>query len=117
MYQTTTDADAAFEGGKGVVVDGRPVRTEYAEARREYIIQNGDTGSSRAGSIVLSRVSGGPISQDEAEALLGQYGPIAEMHPTTHADARNFGVPEGMWIKFAYYLDGKDAVKVSHYLL
>lgn len=77
-------------------------------------MQNGDTGSSHgSGSVVLSRVGGGPISKEEAESLLGQYGPIQEMYPTTHADARLHGTPEGMWVKFAYYLDFKDAARVS----
>lgn len=100
-----------------MVIDDRKVRTERAQARREYIVQNGDTGSSYgSGSVVLSRTSGGPISKEEAESLLGQFGPIQEMFPTTHADARLHGTPEGMWVKFAYYLDSKDALKVVHLL-
>lgn len=96
-----------------MVVDERKIRTERAQARREYIIRNGDTGSpSRSGEVVLSRIGGGPVSKDEAADLLGHYGPIADMHPTTHAEGRMHGLPEGMWVQFAYYLDFKDALKV-----
>lgn len=112
--QEVENADAAIKGGRDLVVDGRKIRTEHAQARREYIAQNGDTGSSfSTGSVVLSRVGGGAITQDEAEDLLGHYGPIEQMQPTTHQDKRLHGVSEGMWVKFAYYLDFKDAVKVS----
>lgn len=96
-----------------MVVDERKIRTEFAQARREYVLQNGDTGLSiGSGSVVLCRVGGGPVSKEEAGELLSRYGPIQEMTPTTHADAREHGVPEGMWVKFAYYLDFKDALKV-----
>ena len=95
-------------------MDDRKIRTEHAEARREYILKNGDTGLSiGSGSVVLSRVGGGRISKEEAHGLLSQYGPIQEMQPTTHADANSHGIPEGIWVKFAYYLDFKDALKVS----
>jgi len=94
-------------------VDDRTIRTERAQARREYILQNGDTGLSiRSGSVVLSRVGGGPISKDEAFELLSRYGPIEGTQPTTNADA-NHGIPEGIWVKFAYYSDSKDALKVG----
>lgn len=96
-----------------MVVDDRKIRTEQAQARREYILQNGDTGLSvGSGSVVLSRIGGGPISKDEAFELLSRYGPIEGTQPTTHADA-NHGIPEGIWVKFAYYSDSKDALKVS----
>lgn len=97
-----------------MIVDDRKIRTEHAEARREYITRNGDTSlSCGLGSVVLSRVGGGAISKEEAQGLLGHYGPIQEMQPTTNADARLHGIPEGIWVKFAYYLDFKDALKVS----
>ena len=97
-----------------MLVDGRKIRTEHAEARREYILPNGDTGLSiRSGSVVLSRIGGGPVTKETARELLSAYGPIQEMQPTTHADANVHGIPEGIWVKFAYYLDFKDAVKVS----
>lgn len=96
-----------------MVVEDRKVRAEHAEARREYILQNGDTGLSiGSGSVILSRAGGGAISKEAAHALLSGYGPIAEMQPTTHADANLHGIPEGMWVKFAFYLDFKDALKV-----
>jgi len=116
--QEARNADAAIEGGRNLIVDGRKIRTEHAQARREYIAQNGDTGSSvSTGSVVLSRVSGGAVTREEAEELLAHYGPIEQMQPTTHQDKRLHGVPEGMWVKFAYYLDFKDAVKVSFSLI
>lgn len=60
----------------------------------------------------MAKLNGGAITTEEAtEALIG-YGPIAKMHPTTHGDAREFGLPPGMWVEFAYYLDYKDALKV-----
>lgn len=34
------------------------------------------------------------------------------MHPTTHADFRLHGVPEGMWVKFGFVPDYQDCLKV-----
>jgi len=114
ILQTIEAATQAIEGGRDLIVDDRKIRTEHAEARREYILQNADTGLSiGSGSVVLSRVGGGPVSKDEAHELLSRYGPIQETQPTTHADANTHGIPEGIWVKFAYYLDFKDALKVS----
>ncbi|KAK5079729.1 hypothetical protein LTR70_008344 [Exophiala xenobiotica] len=112
QYHTIDAATQAIEGGRDLIVDDRKIRTEHAEARREYILQNADTGLSiGSGSVVLSRVGGGPVSKDEAHELLSRYGPIQETQPTTHADANTYGMPEGIWVKFAYYLDFKDALK------
>lgn len=67
--------------------------------------------------MILSRVGGGAITTEEAKELLGKYGAIARTQPTTHADARNHGVPEGMWVEFGFYLDAKDCLKVLQHFI
>lgn len=112
--QTTQNAERAVKEGREIVIDQRTVRIEHADCRREYIIQSGNTGSSHeTGSVILSRTGGGAITAEEAQELVGKYGPIEQMQPTTHADGRLHGVPEGMWVKYAYHTDSKDCLRVS----
>lgn len=111
--QTTKNADQAVKEGSSIVIDGRTVRTEYGDVRREYVVQSSDAGSLRGvGSVILSRIGGGAIPAEEAREVLAKFGPIRQMQPTTHADGRIHGVPEGMWVKFAYHGDFKDCLTV-----
>lgn len=112
--QTTQNAERAVKEGHDIVIDERTVRIEHADCRREYTSQNGNTSLSReTGSVILSRNGGGAITAEEAQELVGKYGPIEQMQPTTHADGRLHGVPEGMWVKYAYHTDSKDCLRVG----
>lgn len=97
-----------------MVVGGRKVRTEVAEARRKYNCAGLDTLSSfYPGSVILYKIDGTTLSYQEVHYVLGSYGHIEEVKPTTHADATQFGVPIGFWVKFSFYLDYKDLLSVS----
>jgi hypothetical protein len=69
------------------------------------------------GTAYLTKVTGGPVGNDEARDVLGQFGAIEETCPTTVADQEMHGLPEGCWVKFRYFMDCKDAVMVSFFLL
>lgn len=69
------------------------------------------------GTAYLTKVTGGPVGNDEARDVLGQFGAIEEACPTTVADQEMHGLPEGCWVKFRYFMDCKDAVMVSFFLL
>lgn len=101
-----------------MIVDDRKVRTERSAARCEYILRTGDTGlSSGSGTVILSRVGGGSVSKQEAQEELGPFGAISETSPTTHSDAIHHGSPEGIYVKFVYWQDFDDCLKVPPLLM
>lgn len=65
------------------------------------------------GAVYLSKLTGGPVTDEEARNVLGGFGAIEETCPTTVADQQMHGLPEGIWVKFAYFMDCKDAIAVG----
>ena len=53
------------------------------------------------------------MTEMEARALLDKYGPLELIVPTNNVDGVRFGMKQGMFVKFAYYLDCRDALRVS----
>ena len=100
--QDAQQAADAIKDAQDLVVDGRRIRIEPIQARR---------------TALLVKIGPGCPTIEETRSMLQQYGPIDDAWPTTYGDARRLGVPEGMWVRFTYYLDFKDAIKVSiHHL-
>ena len=62
-----------------------------------------------SGTLILSRIAGGPITEPEVHALLDRYGAIEWMAPVTVRDQEVHDIPDGVWVKFAYYEDCRDA--------
>lgn len=69
------------------------------------------------GAVYLSKITGGPVSDEEARNVLGRFGAIEETCPTTVADQQMHGLPEGIWVKFVFFMDCKDAIAVSYHLV
>jgi hypothetical protein len=61
-----------------------------------------------SGSVILSKKDGTAVTELEARRLLDRYGRIEVCVP---ANSRNNNL-DGMFIKFAFYLDCQDALKV-----
>ncbi|KAL9118568.1 MAG: hypothetical protein Q9187_004887 [Circinaria calcarea] len=70
-------------------------------ADSERAIQNG--------SLYLSRIAGGPISEDEARSVLSRYGALEKIWLCTPTDKEMFRLPDGIWVMFAYFQDCRDA--------
>ena len=69
------------------------------------------------GSVYLTKVTGGPVSDEEARNVLGRFGAIEETCQTTVADQEMHGLPEGCWVKYRYFMDCKDAIQVKFYCI
>ena len=65
-----------------------------------------------AGAVILSKQNGGVVTDSEAREILEHYGPIELCLPTNTGN-RRYPAACGMYIKFAYYLDCRDALRVS----
>jgi len=87
--QNIEDANNAFSSISNLMIDGRKIRLERLKAER---------------AVILSRKDGTPVTEQEARGLLEQYGPIETIVPD----------PSGrLFVKFVYYLDCRDALKVQ----
>ena len=66
-----------------------------------------------AGSLYLSKINGGAISETEARNIMDGHGPIEMLWFATHTEREMFGLPEGIFVRFAFFDDCRDAVAVS----
>jgi RNA recognition motif. (a.k.a. RRM, RBD, or RNP domain) len=58
---------------------------------------------------LLTRHTGGSISDEEARRVLESFGAIEEISPISIADQKIANLPEGSWVKFAFFQDCVDA--------
>ena len=61
----------------------------------------------------MSRSTGGPISEAEARELLKGYGDLEKVWLSTPTDTEMFRLPDGIWVRFAFFQDCRDAQQVS----
>ena len=120
--QHVSDSERAIENGRGLVIDGRACRTERARVnRREPINQHGKSPIANIvvfyqGSLYLSRISGGPISETEARQVLSKYGALERVWYCTPTDKEMYRLPDGIWVMFAFFQDCRDAQSVRGFL-
>ena len=113
-----SDSERAITLGRGLLVDGRPCRTERAKVNRKQTQYSElslaiDLRHQQAGSLYLSKVTGGSITEDEARHVLTPYGAIEKVWYCTPTDKEMFRLPEGIWAMFAFFQDCRDAQAVS----
>lgn len=98
-----------------MLIDGRKIRVERAKAESELNLLRCGRGSANlvTGAVILSKHDGRPISESEARQLLSKFGPIELCAPTNTMDSARYNMACGIYVKFAYYLDCRDALRVS----
>lgn len=64
------------------------------------------------GSLYLSKVTGGTISESEAHQALSRYGALEKVWYCSQTEKEMFRLPEGIWIMFAFFQDCRDAQAV-----
>ena len=116
--QNVDDAQRAITFGRGMLINGRPCRTEIARVNREsfHSPQNlfglGIDQRHRSGSLYLSKLNGGPITEEEAREILNGYGPIEMLWFASQTERELFDLPEGIFIRFAFFDDRRNAQMV-----
>ena len=65
------------------------------------------------GSLYLSKVNGDSISEAEAVNVLAKYGQLEKVWYCSPTEKEMYHLPEGVWTKFAYYQDCRDAQAVG----
>ena len=66
-----------------------------------------------SGSLYLSKIAGGSITEDEARQVLAGYGDLERLWYCSQTDKEMFRLAEGIWVMFAYFQDCRDAQTVS----
>lgn len=99
-------------------VDGRACRTEVAKVNRKHLgttslLFDFALNQLCAGSLYLSKVTGEPISEEEARQVMGRYGALERVWFCTQTDKEMFRLAEGIWIMFAFFQDCRDAQAAS----
>jgi hypothetical protein len=97
-----------------MIIDGRHIRAEHANADRKFgnYLHLAWPSDASLGTLLLSRHTGGPITDEEARNLLSRFGAIEETCSISVADQKVTNLPEGRWVKFAYFQDCQDARSV-----
>lgn len=65
--------------------------------------------------MILSKTDGSPVTEAEARGILERYGPIELCVPTNTGRGHEYAMAFGIYAKFAYYLDCRDALRVRLY--
>ena len=67
----------------------------------------------RTGSLYLSRVTGGPVSEIEACNVLSFYGEIEKVWYASPTEVEIFRLPEGIWVMYKLFQPSRDAQAVG----
>ena len=70
-----------------------------------------------AGSLYLSKITGGTITEAEAREVMANYGPIELLWFASQTEREMFGLPEGIFVRFAFFDDCRDCLMVSNEIL
>ena len=85
----------------------RPVSSSWTLYRRA------NPAEYHSGAVYLSRLTGGPIDEDEARRALSPYGAIDSCWTSSRTEREMYQLPEGIWVKFEFFQDCRDAQMVS----
>jgi len=96
QYRTKHEADSALVGGRNHIIHGRQCRTETARAQR---------------ALYISRKDGKEPVEEEVRELLTKAGPIEKIFAPSETDMEKHRLPQGLWVRFAFWEDCRDALK------
>ncbi|KAI9795484.1 MAG: hypothetical protein M1833_007014 [Piccolia ochrophora] len=74
----------------------------YAFCQYEEMLTN-------PGSLYLSKLTGGAVTESEARRVLHDYGEIDSLWWSSRTEREMYQLPEGVWVKFAFFQDCRDA--------
>ncbi|KAL9100380.1 MAG: hypothetical protein Q9163_004238 [Psora crenata] len=61
------------------------------------------------GSLFLSKIHGGPVTEEEARKIMAGYGPIETYWFASQTEREMYGLPEGIFLRFAFFDDCRNA--------
>lgn len=64
------------------------------------------------GALYLSRITGGHISEEEANEVLDGFGPLEKIWIATPTDKEMYRLPEGVFVMWEFFQGARDAYNV-----
>ena len=71
------------------------------------------TGLGHTGSLYLSKINGGLITEDNAREVMANFGPIEMLWFASQTEREMFGLPDGIFVRFAFFDDCRSAQVAS----
>ncbi|KAI0204227.1 hypothetical protein F4808DRAFT_475686 [Astrocystis sublimbata] len=100
QYTDSQHAQKAQKDGKGLLIEGRPCRTEMVKANRSYVM------FSRAGH---------QVNTSEARNHLLQFGEIAQLEPLHEEAVRAMKLPGAVFVEYTAFDPGRDIISAYRY--
>ncbi|KPI43443.1 Tripeptidyl aminopeptidase [Cyphellophora attinorum] len=100
QYEDPAAARDALRTGNYTMIDGRQIRLEQSKGDRAVIITLMD--------------NGGNVSEHEARDVLSRFGEIETIMSTDMIPGRPTSLPRGQYVRFAFFLDCRDALRRLH---
>lgn len=100
--------------GKNQLIHGRPCRTEIAKAQRPYFKSYlYSTTDAALGALYVSRHNGKAVTDEDVRILLSNRGDLEKVFAPTDTEREIYQLPLGLWVRFAFFQDCRDAIAVS----
>ncbi|KAI0403058.1 hypothetical protein F4802DRAFT_608259 [Xylaria palmicola] len=100
QYTDSKHAQKAQKEGKGLLVEGRPCRTEMVKANRCYVMFNRE---------------GHQVNAVEARSHLLQFGEIAKLEPLHEEAVRAMKLPGAVFVEYTHFDPGRDIISAYRY--
>ncbi|KAI5867724.1 hypothetical protein GGS23DRAFT_612884 [Durotheca rogersii] len=100
QFTKDEDAHTAMAQGKGILIEGRPCRTEMVKANRSFVIYD---------------IVGHGVDVEDARTRMSTYGPLSkceELHPQLQ---QALGTPGGILFEFASFDPNRDVITAYKY--
>ena len=114
-FQTVEAAQEAIRRAQGTILEGREIRIEQSKVERmfSFLPRPSELDADHSlGAVIIFKPSGEAITEEEAREALGQFGTLDFVCPTSILCGRSGNLPNGIYARFAFYLDCRDALKV-----
>ncbi|KAJ8125176.1 hypothetical protein O1611_g8465 [Lasiodiplodia mahajangana] len=100
QYTDSKHARKAQKEGKGLLIEGRPCRTEMVKANRCYVM--------------FSR-EGHQVDLDDARSHLLQFGEISRLEPLHEEAVRTMKLPGAAFVEYTHFDPGRDIISAYRY--
>ncbi|KAI0431791.1 hypothetical protein F5Y09DRAFT_354596 [Xylaria sp. FL1042] len=100
QYTDSKHAQKAQAEGKGLLVEGRPCRTEMVKANRCYVMFNRE---------------GHQVNVVEARSHLLQFGEISKLEPLREEAVNAMKLPGAVFVEYMHFDPGRDIISAYRY--
>lgn len=115
VVQCAQDAERAEREGKGIVILGRPCRTEMTRGQGllSLTLLSPRWLTNLIATFIVCKISGQPTYPEEATRLLEKLGAIAKAERLPASIQQEMGIGPGILVTFEMYDTKRDVVGVS----